>query len=118
MGDSSDNGVFSSHISPRKQESLILIVGKKCLVECYLNHTNSHVLWDTGAMVSIMSQAFLDKYLPDTESQYLESLLGYGAELKLTAANGTQISYIGWAVVKFELKASPGSSHACHQGEP
>ena len=43
-------------------------------------------------MVSIMSQVFLDKYLPDTELQCLESLLGYGAEL--TAANGTQIPYI------------------------
>ena len=31
VGDSSDNGVFSSHISPRKQESLIQIVGKKIL---------------------------------------------------------------------------------------
>ena len=61
------------------------------------------MLLDTGPMVSIMSQAFLDKYLPDTELQCLESLLGYGAEL--TAANGTSIPYIDWAVVKFELKS-------------
>ena len=76
----------------------------KCLVECYLKNANCHVLWDTGAMVSIMSRVFLDNYSLDTELQSLESLLGYEAELKLTAANGTQIPYIGWAVVKFVLK--------------
>ena len=58
-----------------------------------------------------MSQAFLDKYLPDTELQCLESLLGYGTELKLTAANGTQIPYNGWAVVKFELKGKREGMH-------
>ena len=55
-------------------------------------------------MISIMLQEFLDKDLPDTELQCLESLLGYGGKLKLTAANGIQIPYIGSAVVKFELK--------------
>ena len=33
-GDSSDNGVFASHISPRKQELLIQFVGNK---NAYLN---------------------------------------------------------------------------------
>ena len=51
-----------------------------------------------------MSQALLDKYLPDTELQCFESLLGYEAELKLTAANGTQIPCIDWAFATIKLK--------------
>ena len=37
--------------------------------------------------------------------QCLDCLLGYGTELRLTAANGTQIPYISWAVVEFDLKS-------------
>ena len=56
VGESSDNGVFSSYLSPRKQMSLIQTKEKR-LVECYLNNELSSALGEL-TIVAIVSQAF------------------------------------------------------------
>ena len=51
LGDAQDSGVYASHISPRQQERVAKLVGKKCSVKCYLDKKPTEALWDTGAQV-------------------------------------------------------------------
>ena len=61
------------------------------------------VLWDTGAQVSIITDHLLKKQLSDLEIRHINELLEVGADLKLTAANGTSILYEGSVEARFRL---------------
>ena len=37
LGDAQDRGVYASHITPRQQERIVQVVGRKCVVDCYLD---------------------------------------------------------------------------------
>ena len=34
LGDAQDRGVYASHITPRQQERIVRLVGRKCVVDC------------------------------------------------------------------------------------
>lgn len=55
--------------------------------KCLLNDSEVSALWDTGAQVSIMTQAMLEETLPGTAVKDILELINVG--LDLTAANGT-----------------------------
>ena len=74
------------------------------MVHCQLNGRKVHSLWDTGAQVSLVSKKWLDEQLPELPIRNIETLLDDGTELDLKAANGTSMSYEGWAEVKFKLE--------------
>ena len=44
-------------LSPREQSKLIRLVGRRCLVKCFLSGISTEALWDTGAQVSLVSSA-------------------------------------------------------------
>ena len=44
LGDAQDRGVYASHITPRQQERIAKLVGRKCLVDCYLDDKPTEVL--------------------------------------------------------------------------
>ena len=44
LGDAQDRGVYASHIPPRQQESIVKLVGKKCVVDCFLDDKPTEVL--------------------------------------------------------------------------
>jgi hypothetical protein len=63
----------------------------------------TEVLWDTGAQVSIIPARLVREKFPNVSVKDIHELLGIGADLKLQAANGTQIPYNGWVGINFRL---------------
>ena len=44
LGDTQDENVYTSHITPRQQERIAKLVGRKCSVQCYLDDKPLEVL--------------------------------------------------------------------------
>ena len=54
-----------SHLTPKENEKLISLVGRRCTVTGKINGKTVDVLWDTGAQVSIVSAKFLKENFPN-----------------------------------------------------
>jgi len=102
LGDSSDDHVFQSHITPKNQVRITQLVGNKCSINCRFNEKSVTALWDTGAQVSIVSEDFLKEHLPFKEVKEIGQLLGVQT-ISLQAANGTSIPYSGWVEINVKL---------------
>ena len=85
---------------PRKVTSL---VGRQCLVECYLNGHHLQALWDTGSQVSVIDERWKEEYFPTTRLRDVSEILDSHDDLTLTAANGTEMPYLGWIETVFQL---------------
>ena len=96
MGDSEDDQVFVSHLTPKEKKTVGKLIGSKCLIHCHMNGVESAVLLDTGAQVSIVSKQFVDVNFPSLQVKEIRELLGQNDKLKLAAANETSIPYTGW----------------------
>ena len=72
---------------------MVNLIGKKCMVKCFLNDCEVDMLWDTGAQVLIIPVKLLQEHLGSIAIRLLSELLE--TSLNLTAVNGTQIPYIG-----------------------
>ena len=62
LGDAQGENVYVSDITPRQQDRIAKLLGRKCTVQCHLDDKPLEVLWDTGAQVSILSEDFLESY--------------------------------------------------------
>ena len=102
MLDDSDS-TFVSHLTPQQHATVVGLVGKRCTVKGDINGHSSEVLWDTGAQVSIISNEFLRRNFPDVVVKDISELLN--TKLSLTAANGSEIPYIGWVELNFRLSS-------------
>ena len=103
LGDTQDENVYASQITPRQQERIAKLVGRKCSVQCYLNDKPFELLWDTGAQLSILSEGFLKSELSCIQIQDIEQLVGSNASISLQAVNGTDSPYSGWAEIGVRL---------------
>lgn len=103
-GDSTDDSVYASHLTPKQNVTVTKLMGKRCMVHCLLNGVETSALWDTGAQVSIISRTWLKTNIPDVIIKPVEDLLD--EKLELRAANGTTIPYEGWTELKFRLLKS------------
>ncbi|KAL9983137.1 hypothetical protein ACROYT_G005269 [Oculina patagonica] len=103
LGDTQDENVYASHLTPRQQERIAKLAGRKCSVQCYMNDKPVDVLWDTGAQVSIVSEDFLKSQLSVVQIMDIEQLLGADGSISLQAANGTDIPYCGWVEIVVRL---------------
>ena len=68
-----------------------------------INGQDVEILWGTGAQVSIIPERVLQDKFPETVVKDIRELLEVGSDLKLEAANGTQIPYSGWVGLNFKL---------------
>jgi len=103
---------FVSHLTPTQHAKIINLVGRKSTVKFLLNDSEVSALWDTGAQVSIMTQAMLEETLPGTAVKDISELINVG--LDLTAANGTKIPFIGWADVRVRLPSPTKEGQEVH----
>ena len=99
-----------SHNPGTKRKQVAQLVGKKCLVWCKMNSVKTQALWDTGAQVSIMSEAWKSQNLPETKINPISDLLSDGELLNLRAANGSEIPFQGWVEVSLSLCAKTAKS--------
>ena len=96
-----NNHTFVSHLTPQQQATVVGLVGKRCTVKGEINRHSVDVLWDTGAQVSIISNEFVKRNFPDVAVRDISELLN--TKLNLTAANGSEMPYIGWVELNFRL---------------
>lgn len=89
----------------RKGNRVAKLIGKRCIVTCYLNGVKTDMLLDSGAQVTILGKDWLEKHLPEVKVQSLEELLP-DDPLKITAANGTDVLFEGWAEILMEIKST------------
>lgn len=95
----------SAHSLPRPKKRLAQLIGKRCMVTCALNGAPIQMLLDSGAQVTMVGKAWMEKALPDVQIQPLNSLIP-GQPLEISAANGTKVPFEGWADVALEVKST------------
>jgi len=85
-----------------KARAVAGLIGKKALVQSYLNGLAVTSLLDSGSQVSIVSRSWKEEYLPDVSIHSVSEILGE-EELKVIAANGSIIPYDGWVAITVNL---------------
>ena len=78
---------------------LVKLVGERPLVNIHLNKKKIRGLWDTGAMISLMSRKFLEENFPEATIHSIKDFTGQG--LSLTAANKSRIDVDGVVILEF-----------------
>lgn len=84
------------------------LIGKKHLVDCYIQNKKTRALWDSGSQVTIIDEEWWGENLPGVKLRDIKELLEADNTLDITAANGESMPYIGWVEVTFRL-ASEGA---------
>ena len=107
-----DKGQYISHLTPKQHDTVVNLVGNRCIVKCLMNDIPTTALWDTGAQVSIISHEWVKENLGDIIIKPLEQLIGC-TNLELKAANGTSIPYLGWIEISFRLDRSSSDRYVC-----
>ena len=85
-------------VNYRTRNKLVKLVGEKPMLHCTINDQECEALWDTGAMVSVVSEDWLMKNAPDQELKTITEFLE-GDNFHLSAANNTPIEIKGIAVM-------------------
>ena len=85
-----------------KARAVASLIGKKALVQSYLNGLAVTSLLEPGSQVNIISHAWKDEYLPDLSIHPVSEILGV-EELRVIAANGGLIPYDGWVAITVNL---------------
>lgn len=96
----------SRHIEKKdKKTQLVDLVGKHCVVDCYIQGCKTQALWDTGSQVSIVNEKWKKTHLPSERLRDVSELIDGPNDLKIAAANGQYMPYKGWIEVTFKLAA-------------
>ena len=101
-----DKTVRQCQLDWKTQSKMIRLVGRKPMVNCHLDGKIFDMLWDTGSMICLVSRRWLKKHFPGKKIESVSDFLEREGvkELKLTAANATEIKLDGVVVVQFSLK--------------
>ena len=102
-----DTGHFQTRLTPTQWAKVASLVGKKCVVKCFLDENEVQALWNTGSQVLIVSESLLREKFPDKCVKHISELID--AELNLTAGNGGEIPYSGWLELDFKLSSNKES---------
>ena len=89
----------------RSRSTVIDLVGKKCLVEAFLQGQRTQMLWDTGSQVCVIDEDWKAEHLPDVKLREIAEIIDPLEPLQLEAANGTGMPYVGYVEVTFSLAA-------------
>ena len=81
-----EQGQYVSHLTPAHQNTVIKLVGKRCLMKCLIENVPTEVLWDTGAQVSIASHEWVTRNFPDIKVNPVEDLIENNLDLKAAMA--------------------------------
>ena len=85
-------------MTPLEHQKIAKLIGKKCEINCSLDGTESKVLLDTGAQVSLIPRDFLHKFFPILQIQPIKDLLG-GQTLELYTVNNSLIQFDGFVEI-------------------
>ena len=106
--DETHSDIFVSHLTPKQQQKVVSLIGRRCSIKAKLNEKKTEILWDTGAQVSIILSHLLGRNLPNVCIRGVEDSLD--GDLNLTAANGSDIPYCGYVELNLQIALSRGES--------
>ena len=98
-----NKSVHQNQVNSRIHLKMVKLVGNKPKVQCYLNGKQTEMLMDTGSMVSLGDEEWADENFPGAEILPVTDFLD-GEQLKLCAANSTEIKFKGVMLVTFGLE--------------
>ena len=93
--------IFLSHITASNRNKLVKLIGEICEIEGEISNIKTRVLWDTGAMVSLVSLKWLRKHLPNEVIRDVKELID--EDLNVRTANKTALPFLGWVELTFKL---------------
>ena len=99
--------VYSEKLPYKMKKKLIRLVGERPVVNIFLDNVGLNGLWDTGAMVSVMSSQFLKDNFPNVEVRPLEEIVGKRG-LEVNVANQGALSIKGVAIMEFGVEEGQG----------
>ena len=91
-------------LSPKQKAHLIKLVGSKPVLNFKINDRTLTGLWDTGSMISLIDKSWVELYAKDIPIIPLEEFAGF-TDLKLYAANNTEVEVLGVAIIPVEISA-------------
>ena len=97
-----DEGLYETSLNPSEKASAIKLVGAKCQLDCLLDGVQVSSQYDTGAQVCLVSRTWLKTHQLDKKIRSITELLD-DEDLKLRAANETEMDHEGWVELKFSL---------------
>ena len=86
-----------------KQTKMVPLVGKKYLIDCYIQGKLVQALWDSGSQVTIIDEMWKEVHLPDMRLRDISEIVDTADKLDIVAANGENMPYAGWVEVTFKL---------------
>lgn len=92
----------------KKQAKMAPLVGKKHVIDCFIQGQSVQALWDSGSQVTIIDELWKEVHLPDTRLRDISEILDITEALDIVAANGQNMPYAGWVEITFRL-ASEGA---------
>ena len=95
---------FDTPTTPKQKRKLAKLVGSKCNIRCLFDDIEVNVLWDTGSMVSIVNNNWLNENMPSKEVKQISELVG--DELQLKTANNTDMPVEGYVEVNVTIGES------------
>lgn len=95
------NGVITG-----KNTTVRELVGKKCLIQCFLHRQKTQALWDTGSQVCAVDEVWKHNHLLNVPLRDIAELVESTNSLQLEADNRTEMPYVGWLEIPFQLTAS------------
>ncbi len=97
-----DKTVRQAQVDDGTRRKVLKLVGNKPKIRCYFDEKESELLWDTGSMVSIVDRPWAKKRFPD--KLILPVSMFVDEQLRLTAANSTEIKFDGVLLLDFGLE--------------
>ncbi len=89
-----------------KRSTCTAFIGKQCLVPCYIQGHLVDALWDTGSQVCIVDERWKREHLPSIRLRNVADVIDAPERLRLVAANGQNIPYVGWMELTFDLASN------------
>ena len=82
---------------------LIRLVGERPVVSIFLENMCVNGLWDTGAMVSVINNKFLNEHFPMVKIRPVEEIIGTH-DINVSVANQGALNVKGIAILDFGVK--------------
>ncbi len=78
------------------------LIDNRCMVSTLINGVPLQMLLDSGAQVTMVGKAWMERELPTVQLQPLESLFA-SQSLEITTVNDTEVPLEGWAEVYLQI---------------
>ena len=95
--------VRQRQVDTKTQAKLVKLVGEKPILRCRLDGETFEVLWDTGSMISLVGRKWVQENFPDKKIHSIREFLEENEELKVTAANSSDIKIDGVVLLYFSM---------------